>query len=814
MAKGLFQGDPRSSLIYANALAPLAAIPGDVFQGIMQSRKQTLAEEEGRRRENQRRFLREEVAKQEWLAAEAAGREAQAPTAARGTTRGTGTRGAGAAQAPPKIYTDKEGVRHISDARIGKGFGSADKLTQEMFRDPEGVRKQHELNKEIAALMKTEEALAEAKAEAKAEDAKKAAAKKEEKDPVSELLAGKKAGPPARGEFKAEREALPEGEEVPSYTSPSDWTDPSFGTEKISRGRRRELRKEGVPKDWIKETFTKPFGAHAPGVRAPDTPLDLEVFEDPYEEFFPEGGGPQGDEHASELMEASTRHAREFPGQKLGSAANERQAKMAVYAGKLRDGAKAAEAAMYEEARDVLIEQEARGKEEWVENLVPVLRKTYNYKTGQATSLAELWYENPTAAKAISGNRSSQIQSSITASPKLKQLQQRADAAEVVEDSRAKELNQGDLDVFNEHAANDTTALKGAVSKVKEDLLRSERAYNKQVDAMQRDKGINPEGFEGERFLRWMRDYSAREPKGAPADLPAIQRRDKFKAFNTARDAYEADSDELRGLQITNSVWEQERADLSRGEDTTRKVYTVTIDRDDGTTETVSVPSFSSGKREAAGFAEPNVAGESLGVSQLVAELYSDRQANDAAGALAGAYVSAGVSPPRVPAKREPLYEKLSAEEVGYAVDLDLRIREKSTAGSGTVSDEAKETMVESWEGKTAKQQGARLKFLESQAVRYKIAGMPRRPGARRTGGGALGPRAGGGSGGVPEEYKVDALDTNFGLEAWYEVAYRAGYRPEEKSNPKGMWVDHSGQEAPQTAEEAERVFGGMSGGR
>ena len=63
------EGDPRAALIYANAMAPLAKIPGDVFQGIMQSREQTRLEESRRDLERARREERRKTKRREFLEA-------------------------------------------------------------------------------------------------------------------------------------------------------------------------------------------------------------------------------------------------------------------------------------------------------------------------------------------------------------------------------------------------------------------------------------------------------------------------------------------------------------------------------------------------------------------------------------------------------------------------------------------------------------------------------------------------------------------------------------------------------------------------
>lgn len=62
-------GDPRASLIYANAMAPLAEVPGDVFQGIMQSREQTRLEESRRDLERARREERRKTRRREFIEA-------------------------------------------------------------------------------------------------------------------------------------------------------------------------------------------------------------------------------------------------------------------------------------------------------------------------------------------------------------------------------------------------------------------------------------------------------------------------------------------------------------------------------------------------------------------------------------------------------------------------------------------------------------------------------------------------------------------------------------------------------------------------
>jgi len=127
-------GDPRASLIYAHSMAPLAEIPGDVFEGIMQSREQTRLEEARRDQERARREGRRKTRRTEFLESVAAAEGV--PATAQTATTTAGKRGVAPAAAGPTYTTTTGPGGHemVAGMEFGPGKGSPEDITLDSVR--------------------------------------------------------------------------------------------------------------------------------------------------------------------------------------------------------------------------------------------------------------------------------------------------------------------------------------------------------------------------------------------------------------------------------------------------------------------------------------------------------------------------------------------------------------------------------------------------------------------------------------------------------------------------------------------------------
>jgi hypothetical protein len=556
--------------------------------------------------------------------------------------------------------------------------------------------------------------------------------------------------------------------------------------------------------------FKRPSGAYLFEATAPGPPSDIELLDDAYLEFFPEGGGPGADVRKAALMEISETHSNQFPGLKIGSKAFKRSVRIAAMAEELLRRGESARAEEYARLAPLVLQQEAKYKREYIENLAPILVSTYGYKPDRAKGLATLWYDNPEQAEAITGDRATGMAAYAKSAGVRMGHEDRREYAEKIEDATKEKSDLKSRSTFAGHGQANLTALQNEIGSLEGKQTTTRRTLDTQIGALENDSGVNPDGRTGDDFVRNALDDHARQGD-RPTDSEGARVWDAREGLRIANNNHKEASGALMIVKVDEALLNQELRDIDRGVDPTNKTYTVTVDVPGGPSKTIIAPSFASGKREAHGFPEPKAGGTEIGISRDMAAFYADLKDNAAEAAAAGGYAGLNKYPPIEPKPRKPLDEPFTPGEINYAVDLDAAVRAKEGQPLPTEKDEAerqKEEMREAWGRKTPAQQARDFKTLRGLQQRYRIAITPSRPKERRGGGGGALGRAPTGRGGIPDEMKVPQTSTMFANPQWYEVAYQAGYRPDDPSNPEGMWVDHIGDGEPATAEEAKKVFG------
>ena len=382
MANELFPaGDPRAALIYANAMAPLAEIPGDVFQGIMQSREQTRLEEARRDQERARREGRRKTKRTEFLESVVAAEGV--PATAQTATTTAGKRGVAPAAAGPTYTTTTGPGGHemVAGMEFGPGTGS-----------PEGIT--------LASVRPSREAI-------------------------------------VRGleERRAAGEAL---EQVARLKERSRGADPTIQerAEEIVRGYGLDPQKAievavrenlGEPTPFFDKLVAKK--AHEEGFVSPKATKK----ENPFQRAMDAPEQPYGDPTltptASAYRESSQVMSAMLEGDYLGGESAERTLQARAYERFVRELGDEEAAEELKRIRQIAWAQQARAKKRFMAAMMPNLKKV---KIPNPEAVAELYWINPAEGKVVYSAASSAYDAAIRAYPALKKEKNKREAAEAL----------------------------------------------------------------------------------------------------------------------------------------------------------------------------------------------------------------------------------------------------------------------------------------------------------------------------------------------------------------------------------------------
>jgi len=733
-------------LIYASAMAPIAQIPQQMYQNILASRRVALMEEEARRLEIQRRFDREQADKLDLIRAFGGGGGGGAVSGG-GARAGGAPAVSGVPEVYRNPLTGEREFPGAGgrSAAVGLGDITTDMFVpQDMIEQQHG--EVQDLKSLYETLGAAREAQGRYMASERADEAEptvpvertaepptaKAAADKQ----VRELVPGKKKRPKVpvaatRVEYGPEyiesrkrmQELFPETrpkageetvsdmvqalpvddrmiptEELPSFMPQDDaidaeaWTtteragtyyDPDTGRDMTPDDVVKELIAGGVPEKSAKR-MVKPRTTYLPAVREHGVRVTREDLpEDPFQEKFPSGGGPQGSLRNSVNFLASRNVSAAMGVPYLQKDAVNMLARAQVYENGLRERGMARAAEDARIAREVAAEQQVRDREDFVDLTSGHLQTTYRWSASKAEEMAGLLYDDEKAASKILGHTASQVLAWINQTPALRNISDRRDASHTITEETVKAGTTEAVKTFDSEAG----MISGALGENAKVLFAKYKKQSKEVADQRTDLFLSTinAGYE---YTRYQLNNAASARGNLPGIDPADMRilGDSLRELDTARQEWVDAASESQTAA-------EEFGDLSNGEDTTDNIYTPTlVDIDGSTWSGEEFPSFASGERQ-----DPTVAGTSVSAGQSVEDLYAGVEDARNKGAMDGAYILAGGRPPTDPVERPGPFVALSDAEIESVVDLQIEL--------GWVSEEGREWSIIGLFGKTPEQQ-------------------------------------------------------------------------------------------------------------
>lgn len=539
MASKLFPaGDPRAALIYANAMAPLSEIPGDVYEGIMQSREQTRLEEARRDQERARREDRRKTKRTEFLEAVAA---AEGPSMAAQTPAATAGRGGAApsSAAGPMYRTTVDpntGMEVVSgmDFSPGSGFSPED-ITLAMVRpsreDVVGrLEERRRAGHSLEDLMRLNE--------------RSQGAAPTIQERAEEIVRGYGLTSQQAAEI-AGREFL--GEETPFFDKlvAKKADDEGFvSPEAKKRVRRVQPEGERRPDEDIASASGQglyvdprtPEQQRNPFQRAMDAP------EQPY-------GDPSLTPMASAYRESSQVMSAMLEGDYLGDQTPERTMQARAYERFVAEFGDEEGAEDLKRIRKIAWAQRARAKKKFMAAMMPNLKKVGIPNPGQ---VADLYFENPEQGKAVYGEAATAYRQVLANHPRVREEDEKRRQSENLGKAEEDGINLRATQYLDDSHANISGLIQERSKETHEDSLELEKEASAIIS---RQRVKPPAGRTTAQKMKFLRD----DRSGAVSDEDKVTLRDLDDRMKNlkARENH---------LNIDNALLVAETAALKRGE--------------------------------------------------------------------------------------------------------------------------------------------------------------------------------------------------------------------------------------------------------
>jgi len=539
MASKLFPaGDPRAALIYANAMAPLSEIPGDVYEGIMQSREQTRLEEARRDQERARREDRRKTKRTEFLEAVAA---AEGPSMAAQTPAATAGKGGAApsSAAGPMYRTTVDpntGMEVVSgmDFSPGSGFSPEDITLAMVGPSREDVvgrlEERRRAGHSLEALMRLNE--------------RSQGAAPTIQERAEEIVRGYGLTPQQAAEI-ARREAL--GEETPFFDKlvAKKADDEVFVSPEVKR-RVRRVQPEGErrPDEDI---------ASASGQGVYVGPRTSEQQRNPFQRAMDAPEQPYGDPSltpmASAYRESSQVMSAMLEGDYLGDQTPERTMQARAYERFVRELGDEEGAEDLKRIRKIAWAQRARAKKKFMAAMMPNLKKVGIPNPEQ---VADLYFENPEQGKAVYSQAEAAYRQVLSNFPNVDKEREKRLQSENLGKAEEDGINRRATKYLDDSHANISGLIQERSKETHEDSLELEKEASAIIS---RQRVKPPAGRTTAQKMKFLRD----DRSGAVSDEDKVMLRDLDDRMKNlkARENH---------LNIDNALLVEETAALKRGE--------------------------------------------------------------------------------------------------------------------------------------------------------------------------------------------------------------------------------------------------------